>query len=170
MQQIFLWISLFGWMKNATHQQPTPRDQEWEFHPCVNLHQEKFRFLRTVRDWSLFLSHPSFGNKRVTSKDTQNSSRGRCWVFKISGKIRVVKQSLSALQYCLNSLVWCIQEIQRAKRLSQKLFFVIARASLFTDHRMSGLPMRAKCRLFSKIREHSFDNSPTDPNSSLTWW
>ena len=40
--------------------------------------------------------------------------------------------------------------------------FVIDRASLFTDHRISGLPIRAKCKHFRTIGEHTFDNSPTD--------
>ena len=45
------------------------------------------------------------------------------------------------------------------------------RASLFTDHGMYGLPIRAKCRHFRTIWEHNFDISPTDPNSSsLNWW
>ena len=37
--------------------------------------------------------------------------------------------------HCRSSLVWWMQEIKRAKRLSQDFVnFVIARASLFTDH------------------------------------
>ena len=48
-------------------------------------------------------------------------------------------------QYCLYSHVWWIPEINRFRRLSQALVhFVIDRASLFTDHRISGLPIRAK--------------------------
>ena len=62
---------------------------------------------------------------------------------------------------------WWILEIKRAKRLSQALVHLVtARAHLFTDHRMSGLPMRAKYRHFKTICERTFDNSPTDPNSS----
>ena len=38
-----------------------------------------------------------------------------------------------------------MQEIKRAKRLSQaQVNLETARASLFIDHRMSGLPMRVK--------------------------
>ena len=41
----------------------------------------------------------------------------------------------------------CKQEIKRAKRLSQALVhFGTAHASLFADHGMSGLPVRAKYR------------------------
>ena len=47
-------------------------------------------------------------------------------------------------QYCLYSLVWWIYEINRFRRLSQALVhFVTDRASLFTDHKISGLPTRA---------------------------
>ena len=54
-------------------------------------------------------------------------------------------------QYCLYSHVWWIQEIKRHNRLSHALVHcVIDRASLFTDHRMSGLPMRAKYKHFWK--------------------
>ena len=38
---LFLLISLVGWEKNGTLQQPNPRDRERKFHPCVDLHQEK---------------------------------------------------------------------------------------------------------------------------------
>ena len=62
-------------------------------------------------------------------------------------------------QYCLYLLVKWLQEIKRARRLSQALaHFVIARVSLFTIHRISGLPIRSKYRHFRTIWEHSFDN------------
>ena len=64
-----------------------------------------------------------------------------------------------------------ISEINRFRRLSQALVhFVMDRASLFTDHRTSGLPIRAKFQHFRTILEHVFDNSPTDlVSSSLKW-
>ena len=66
-------------------------------------------------------------------------------------------------QYCRYSLVWWMLEIKRARRLSQALnHSVTARASLFTDHRMSGLPMRVKYRYFGTICEQTVDRSPTD--------
>ena len=63
-------------------------------------------------------------------------------------------------------------EINRFRRLSQALVhFVMDRASLFTDHRISGRPIRAKYRHFRTIWEHTCDNSPTDfISSSLKWW
>ena len=49
--------------------------------------------------------------------------------------------------------------------------FVTDLESLFTDHKMSGRPSRAKYKHIRTIWEHTFDNSPTDPNSSyLNWW
>ena len=63
-------------------------------------------------------------------------------------------------QYCLYSHVWWMYEINRFRRLSQALVhFVIGRASLFTDHRISGRPIRAKYKHFWTIWEHVFDNT-----------
>ena len=75
-------------------------------------------------------------------------------------------------QYCRYSLVWWMYEIKRAKRLSHAfVHFVTARASLFTDHLMSGLPLRAKNRHCRTICEQTVDNSPTDSfSSSFYWW
>ena len=75
-------------------------------------------------------------------------------------------------QYCLYSLVWWIYEINRFRRLSQALVhFVMNRASLFTDHNISGRPILAKYKHFRTIWEHVFDSSPTDfVSSSLKWW
>ena len=65
-----------------------------------------------------------------------------------------------------------IYEINRFRRLSQALVhFVMDRASLFTDHKISGLPIRAKNKHFGTIWEHTCDKSPTDfISSSLKWW
>ena len=62
--------------------------------------------------------------------------------------------------------------MKRFSRLSQALVhFVSDLASLFTDHRISGLPIRAKYKYFRTIWEHTFDISPTDFKSfSLKWW
>ena len=49
-------------------------------------------------------------------------------------------------------------DIKRAKRLSQALVhFVTARASLCTDQRMSGLPLRHMYKHFKRIGEQTFD-------------
>ena len=58
--------------------------------------------------------------------------------------------------------------IKQAERLSQALVLLVtALGSLFTDHRMLSLPIRAKDKHFNTICEHAFDNSPTDSSSSL---
>ena len=46
--------------------------------------------------------------------------------------------------------------------------FLIDRASLFTDHKISGRPIRAEYKHFRTNWEHIFDNSPTD--SFLLLW
>ena len=57
----------------------------------------------------------------------------------------IVTRAFVRWQYCLYSHVWWTYEIKRANRLSQALVhFVIDRANLFTDHRMSSLPIRVK--------------------------
>ena len=54
-----------------------------------------------------------------------------------------------------------------ANRLSHaRVHFVTALASLLTDHRMSGLTIRAKYKHFNTICEQTFDNSPSDSSSS----
>ena len=48
--------------------------------------------------------------------------------------------------------------------------FGTGRASLFTDHEKSGLPIRAKKKRFRTIWKQTLSNSPTDPiSSSLNW-
>ena len=55
-------------------------------------------------------------------------------------------------------------EIKRAQRLSHaSVHLVTARPSLFTDHRISSLPKRAKNGHVRTICEQTIDNSPTDP-------
>ena len=67
---------------------------------------------------------------------------------------------------CLYSLVKWMWEMNRAKRLSLALVhFVIERASLLTDRRISGLSMRSKHKHFRTIWEHTSDTCPTDSNS-----
>ena len=75
-------------------------------------------------------------------------------------------------QCSLNPHVWWMYEIKRAKRLSQVfVHFVTARASLFTDHKIAGLPVRAKYRHLRTMCENTVDKSPTVSfSSSLNWW
>ena len=58
-------------------------------------------------------------------------------------------------------------DVNRFRRLSQALVhFVIDRANLFTDQRISGLPIHAKYKHVRTIWEDTFNNSPTDFSSS----
>ena len=59
-----------------------------------------FRLCWTVWHTCLFLAHPAYWNKRVTSEYAQCSSRSGFWILKISRKVRVLKQSQSALILC----------------------------------------------------------------------
>ena len=55
-----------------------------------------------------------------------------------------------------------------AKRRSQaSVHSVTDRATLLTDHRMSGLPILAKYKHFKAICEQTSDHSPTDSSSSF---
>ena len=61
--------------------------------------------------------------------------------------------------------------VNLSERLSQaRVHLVTDRASLFTDHRMSGLPIHAKNKNFKTICERTCDNSPTDSSSSFLKW
>ena len=62
---------------------------------CVQ--RDDFWFCWTVRNWRLFLTHPTYWNKSMTSKNAQCSSRSGFWIFKISREVRVLKQSQPAL-------------------------------------------------------------------------
>ena len=87
-------------------------------------------------------------------------------------------QSLETILICIVVLCYqhdniaeftCVMNVrdQTRQRLSQDfVHFVTARASLFTDHKIASLPIRAKYRHFRTICEQIFDNSPTDLISS----
>ena len=56
--------------------------------------------------------------------------------------------------------------IQTRVLLQALVHFVIALASLLTNHGTSGLPNRATCKHFKRICAHTSDNSPSDSSSS----
>ena len=63
------------------------------------------------------------------------------------------------------SVFTCVKNVRDQTRqafVTRFCPFVTARASLFTDHKMSGLPIRARYRQFRTICEQIVDNSPTD--------
>ena len=67
-------------------------------------------------------------------------------------------------QYCLNSHVWWMCEIKRAKRLSHAfVHFVNARTSLFTDHKIPVYQSEPN----TDISEHLWANSRYFSNRSI---
>ena len=117
---------------------------------CIQ--RNDFWFCWTVRNWSLLLAHPTYWYKCVTSENAQCSTLSRFWILKISCKIGVLRQTQTALFPHDNTV--CTHKYDEylksnENRLSQALVhLVVDRASLFTDHRMSGRPTRAKYAAF----------------------
>ena len=149
-------------MKNVTLQSPDPKSPERRCRPCVNLHlmiwphMLQFDFPKIHRD----PPQVDFESSRspVKSENWKNSYLQFSALF-------------PTCHYCSNSLVRWTQEIKRTKRSSQALVHIVAaRASLFADHKISGLPVRAKCRHLRTIWEQTFDNSRTDHHSSSLNW
>ena len=97
-----------------------------------------------------FLHIQQIGTKEWLQKKSQCLTRSGFWVHKISRKIKVLKQSQSALFSSITHMIilfvfTCVMkyEFNRFRRLSHALVhFVMDRASLFTDHRISGRPIR----------------------------
>ena len=72
--------------------------------------------------------------------ESWNKPNRQCWAV------------LPTWQYCPWSLVWWMCEIKRASRRSHALVhFVTDRTSLFTVHKMSVLPIRAKYKHFKQF-------------------
>ena len=114
------------------------------------------------------------------SKDAQDSAR--CWfrIFQVTGKIRILNKItiyIVVLRFPRDNIVGfhLYDEWKRsnAPSVCHKILSIwfFARASLFTDHKISGLPIRSKYKHFRTIWAHTFDNSPIDfVSSSLKWW
>ena len=62
-----------------------------------SVQRDDFGFCWTVWNWCLLLTHPTYWNKCMTSKNEQCSTRSRCWVLKISRKNR----SLETVPACI---------------------------------------------------------------------
>ena len=91
----------------------TYNQASWREAPIDLKHERRFPKTATFRSHSSRASKPSnlspmskdmisnsvpnFGNKSMTSKNAQCSSRSGLWIFKISREVRVLKQSQSAL-------------------------------------------------------------------------
>ena len=159
-------------MRNVKLQSPNPKDRDRESHPCLNLHREK----QIQLPWNCV---------KLKSVSCTSNLLARWCDFRKYTKFHLMltpslqsllqNQSLETILVCISVLCFphnniarihlydeC-KEIKRATRLSHALVhFVMARASSFTDHKISGLPIRAKYGHFRIICEQTVDNSPTD--------
>ena len=117
------------------------------------------------RNGSLFLTHPTFKNKCMTSRNAQCSSWSGFGIFKISRKVRVLKQSQSALLSSISHITMlfvftlCDEYMKSIdSAVCHKLWSILwwIGASLFTDHRISGRPIRAKYKHFRTILRRYF--------------
>ena len=115
----------------------------------------------------------------MTSENAQCSSWCGFWIFKISRKIRVLKQSQSALfrsitHMTILSVFTCVMNVWNQTSLS----FVASSCpsgdwSCQFVHGPQDVRSSNSCQVsaFQTICEHTFDNSPTDSSSSfLKWW
>ena len=101
------WVGL---VKNETLLKPNPKDQELEFHPCVNLHRGIFSAsVELWKKWSLFLAHPTCWHERVTSEYAQESTW--CWFLSLLDLRR--NQSPETILICIvvlyfthDNIVW----------------------------------------------------------------
>ena len=176
-----LGLCWFGLVRNGILQSPSPKDQAREFRPCVNLHP------RTLSP--LLLSCV-----RLTSVSCTSNLLAQMFDFRKCTKVLLrlmlsfqgfpQNQNLETILICIvvrcfphDNIVWIhsCDECKRSNVLKSSshalVHSVTARASLFTNHEMSGLPIRAKCRHFRTNCQQAVDNSPTDPfSSSLNRW
>ena len=142
-----LWSSLSGFPGPSGTREMFQEQKQLDLRPIsVQCPERWFRFCWTVRNSSLFLAHPSYWNKSMTSQmhnvppevdfeSSRSPAKSESWNSPSLHCLAV----LPTLQYCLDSH-WF-------RRLSKALVnFVMDRASLFTDHRMSALPIRAKLK------------------------
>ena len=130
-------------------------------------------------NWSLFLTHPTYWNKCMTSENAQCSSKSGFWIFKISRKIRVLKQSQSALFCSVTHITMLFVFIHVMNIWNQSIQAFVTSFGPFCDrsckliywHKISCRPMRVKYKHFTTIWEHICDNFPTDfISTSLMWW
>ena len=93
----------------------------------------------------------------VDFESSRSSEKSECWnsPYLHCGAV------FPTWQYCLNSLVWWMYEIKRAKRWSQALVhLVIARANLFTDHK--------NIRSTNASQIHTFQNNLWQDNRQFS--
>ena len=119
-----------------------------------------------MRNSSLFFAHPTYWNKCMTSKNEQCLTRGRFWILKISRKVRVLKQTQSALFGSITNITilfaftW-YQSIQ-AFVTSLGPFCYGTCELIYWPQKISGRPILAKYKHFRTVWEDTSDSSPTD--------
>ena len=132
--------------------------------PQSSVQRDDFGFCWTVWNSSLFLTHSTYWNKCTTSKthnvlpevDFESSRSPAKWESWNSPSLHIV------WKYYPHSNTICIHMCDECKisidsGVCHKLWsiFVIDRASFFTDHRISSLPIRSKYKQFKTIWEHT---------------
>ena len=63
---------LVQWRMSYFNYHTPEMESGYIIHTQTCIQRINFRFSRTMRDWSLFLTHPACGNECSTSKDIQN--------------------------------------------------------------------------------------------------
>ena len=170
----FAWILFFVWVRvQQLHNQIPDIKSVNSVHARTCIERNIFWFRRAVWHTCLFLAHPTYGNECVASKYAQCPTWSRHWIFKISCKVRVLKQSQTTWLCCIYhmSILFVLTREMNVRDQTCQTFVtssghsVIECASLLNDQRISGLPVRAKYRHVRTIWGHTSDNSPTDFNS-----
>ena len=127
---------------------------------------------------SLFLTRPTYGDKRKTAKDVQDSNRSRFWVFKISEEC----QRPETVPVC--SAVPCfphenIDDIRVMNIGNQPCEPFVTCLSAFCDwsRKLVDWPQDVRSsntyqvQAFQDSCQRASGNSPTDPSFSiLKWW
>ena len=139
--------------ENKKLQSPDPINQARESRPTsIRRPKRWFRILMNCVKLKSVSCTSNFLAQTCTSENAQCSNWCRFWILKIanSPQSRQLSLSLGMNPICIvvlyfphDNIVW-VHEIKRAKSLSQKfVHFFQARASLFTDRKISSLPIRA---------------------------
>ena len=89
MRRLDVWGNIINIVQNV--------DLPSRFLSSFSVNRSFSSFCWIVRNWCLFLAHPTYWNKCMTSENAQCSSKSGFRIFKISREVRVLKQSQSAL-------------------------------------------------------------------------
>ena len=160
---------LFFW-KSAILRYPNPIDQEREYHPCANQRSKKWLRIQWDCERLKFVSHTSNFWERIL-----DFQRYRKFLLMVISNFQGPQQSLSLGIIPIDNAVpnfphgHIVGDHSCCEcTLPQALVnCVTAGANLFTDPKLSSLPIRANNKKFRTNWEHTFGNSPTVSTSSL---